>query len=359
MLKRSWHAAIDAATPADLQYAGPEPIPALLRELLPRLAADGVPARAGDLVVGSAAQQFIVLAVTLAGLLDSATRPIIAVEEPGYQTAIDTFERVGCRVVGVAVDEQGALPAALDAALTRGAHVAFFIPRVQNPTGASWSAGRRQELADVLTAHRGVVAIEDDQFAGIATARPGSLLADPRLEDRVIYIRSFAKAIAPDLRLAVAVARPRIRAMLAEAKTFADGWSSRLAQCALANALADPALDAALDVARAEYGRRRTATLDALNARLVPGGGWATSADGLNLWIHLPPGVDAVEVIERAAARGVLLAPGEPFFIRPGHADVVRLSVGVLADHDPATIAAMVTSAALETAADRNTAMSV
>ena len=359
MLKRSWHAAIDAATPADLQYAGPEPIPALLRELLPRLAADGVPARAGDLVVGSAAQQFIVLAVTLAGLLDSATRPIIAVEEPGYQTAIDTFERVGCRVVGVAVDEQGALPAALDAALTRGAHVAFFIPRVQNPTGASWSAGRRQELADVLTAHRGVVAIEDDQFAGIATARPGSLLADPRLEDRVIYIRSFAKAIAPDLRLAVAVARPRIRAMLAEAKTFADGWSSRLAQCALANALADPALDAALDVARAEYGRRRTATLDALNARLVPGGGWATSADGLNLWIHLPPGVDAVEVIERAAARGVLLAPGEPFFIRPGHADVARLRVGVLADHDPATIAAMVTSAALETAADRNTAMSV
>lgn len=59
------------------------------------------------------------------------------------------------------------------------------------------------------------------------------------------------------------------------------------------------------------------------------------------------------------AARGVLLTPGEPFFIRPGHADVVRLSIGGLAGHDPAAIAAMVASAALETAANRNTAMSV
>jgi GntR family transcriptional regulator/MocR family aminotransferase len=359
IVRAGWRAAVESFAPRDLQYAGPEALPELARQLLPRLALDGVTARASDLVIGSSAQQFIVLTLTLAGIIETGTRPIVAVEEPGYQTAIDTFERVGCRVIGIAVDEEGAIPESLDAALARGAHVAFFIPRVQNPTGVSWTARRTGQLADVLAAHPGVVAIEDDQFAGVAREVPGSLLADPRIEDRVIYIRSFAKAIAPDLRLAVAVARPRLRAMLAEAKTFADGWSSRLAQRALATALADPALDRALLAARAEYARRRDAILAPLNDGLALLGGWATGADGVNLWLHLPPGIDALEVIERAASRGVLLAPGEPFFIRPGHSDVIRLSVGGLGQADLGAIADTVLQATQKTAADRNTAMSV
>jgi DNA-binding transcriptional MocR family regulator len=359
ILRRGWQRAIAAMTPQEMQYAGPEPIAALAQELLPRLAADGINARAGDLVVGSSAQQFIVLALTLAGIIESGTRPVVAVEEPGYQTAIDTFERVGCRVIGVAVDDHGAIPAALDAALARGAHVAFFIPRVQNPTGTSWTSTRVRELADVLAAYPGVVAIEDDQIADIALTKPGSLLGDRRIEDRVIYIRSFAKAIAPDLRLAVAVARPRLRAMLAEAKTFADGWSSRLAQRALAYTLADPQLDSALAVSREEYARRRKAILTPLAARLATAGGGATGADGLNLWLHLPLGVDAIEVIERAAHHGVLLAPGEPFYIRPGHSDVIRLSIGGLGQADLATVGEAVIDAIFQTAADRNTAMSV
>lgn len=358
-LRAGWRAAVESFAPRDLQYAGPEALPELARQLLPRLALDGIAARESDLVIGSSAQQFIVLALTLAGIIETGTRPIVAVEEPGYQTAIDTFERVGCRVIGIAVDEQGAIPDSLDAALARGAHVAFFIPRVQNPTGVSWTGQRVRQLADVLAAHPGVVAIEDDQFAGVAREVPGSLLADQRIEERVIYIRSFAKAIAPDLRLAVAVARPRLRAMLAEAKTFADGWSSRLAQRALATALADPALDRALLAARAEYARRRDAILAPLNDDLARLGGWATGSDGVNLWLHLPPGIDALEVIERTASRGILLAPGEPFFIRPGHSDVIRLSVGGLGQADLGAIADAVLQATQKTAADRNTAMSV
>ena len=359
LLKTAWRAAVEETTAADLQYAGPEPVPALVRELLPRLEADGIPARGSDLVIGSSAQQFMVLAVSIAGQASGGIVPVVAVEEPGYQTAADTFERLGSRVVGVAVDEQGAVPGSLDAVLADGATVVLFIPRVQNPTGGSWSVRRVSELAEVLANYPGVIAIEDDQFADAAVSRPGSLLGDRRIEDRVVYIRSFAKAIAPDLRLAVAVARTRLRAMLVEAKSFADGWSSRLAQRALAHALADPALDLALAAARAEYGLRRDAALRALNARLQPVGGWASGTDGINIWVHLPPGVDAVDVIERTAELGVLIAPGEPFFIRPGHGDVVRLSVGTLDVGQARTAAEALASAALNAAADAHTTISV
>src|SRR6185369_12234472 len=105
------------------------------------------------------------------------------------------------------VDEQGAVPESLAAALKAGAKAVLFTPRAHNPTGASWSSERLAALADVLAAHRDVIAIEDDQFAGVCYTRPGSLLSDTRLESRVIYVRSFSKSIGPDLRIAVAVAR--------------------------------------------------------------------------------------------------------------------------------------------------------
>lgn len=353
ILQRAWRHAIDDMHHMDLQYAGPDPIPALIRALLPRLEHDGIPARVPDIVIGSSAQQFIVLAMSAIAALRVGGETVVAVEEPGYQTAYDTFERAGYRLVGVAVDEQGAVPASLDAALAAGATGVLLIPRAHNPTGVSWSARRLVELGDVLAAHPDAFAVEDDQLADVASARAGSLLSDPRIEDRIVYIRSFAKAIAPDLRLACAVARPRLRALLAEAKSFADGWSSLLAQRALANVLSDRELEGVLSTARDTYRARRVAALHAINTRLELVGGGATGADGINIWVHLPSGVDAVEVIEQAAAAGVLVAPGEPFFIRPGHSDVLRMSVGWLKNIAEAEMAgdALATAALSSTSA--------
>lgn len=328
VLRRAWTAAIAETGSSDLQYAGPDPVDVLARELVPRLDADGVAARASDLVVGSSAQQLMVLGLAVAKARRGAAEFAVAVEEPGYQTAFDTFERAGYQLIGVEVDVLGAVPESLAAALAAGASAALFIPRAHNPTGASWSARRRADLADVLAAYPGVVAVEDDQFAGLAVAHAGSLLSDRRIDDRVVHIRSFAKAIAPDLRLAVAVAQPRLRALLAEAKSFADGWSSRVAQRALAWALADEELEAVLATARDAYAARRSAVLDALGTAWAPFVGDTTGIDGVNVWIRLPPGTDAADVIERAAAHGVVFAPGEPFYVRPGHNSALRLSIG-------------------------------
>jgi DNA-binding transcriptional MocR family regulator len=41
-----------------------------------------------------------------------------------------------------------------------------------------------------------------------------------------------------------------------------------------------------------------------------------------------PADADATEVVERAAAAGVRVASGEPFFIQPGHTDVLRFGAG-------------------------------
>lgn len=328
VLKRAWKKAIDQIDPEDLQYAGPEPIETLTQELLPRLAADNVPARESDLVVGSSAQQLMVLTLQVLASRAGHADTVVAVEEPGYPTIFDAYERLGYRLVGIEVDEKGAIPTSLDSILSTGVTAVLFTPRAHNPTGASWSADRRMAIADVLAAHPEVVAIEDDQFAGIASTRAGSLLLDRRIEDRVVYIRSFSKSVAPDLRLGIAAARPRMKTFLTEAKGFADGWSSRLSQRALALALADEQLDSVLAAACNSYAERRGEAIRGLDELIHAGGSAWSGADGVNVWVHLPSGVDSNHVIGKAAEFGVLVAPGEPFFVLPGHGDVVRLNAG-------------------------------
>src|SRR5207253_355826 len=117
--------------------------------------------------------------------------------------------------------------------------------------------------------------------------------------------------------------------LLAEAKSFADGWTSQLLQRTLAEVLADEETYADLDRARTAYRDRRQSAADAVNGILAPhGGGTWCAPDGLNLWVQLPAGVDARDAVERAAADGVRVAEGEPFFLRPGHSGVVRLNAG-------------------------------
>jgi GntR family transcriptional regulator / MocR family aminotransferase len=81
--------------------------------------------------------------------------------------------------------------------------------------------------------------------------------------------------------------------------------------------------------------------------------------DGVNLWIHLPSGFDASEVIERAAALGVLVAPGEVFYLSPGHSDVVRFNVGSVETERVSVCAELLVKAIQQSGGARSTAIHV
>lgn len=338
-------AAVD--THADgLQYAGPVAIPALSELLLPRLIADNIPVSNASMIAGTSAQQLMVMSLSIAARLMPDRRHLVAVEEPGYQTVFDAFEYMGFRLVGMRLDEHGVIPESLDEALEAGAIAALFTPRALNPAGVSWTPERRAALAQVMRKHPHTIAIEDDQFADIALSRPGSLLDGPAAH-RTVYIRTFAKSIAPDIRTAVALVRPRLAAMLGEAKSLMDGWTAVHSQNTLVHVLKDPELEPALSRARQSYMARRDAIMAVLEARLAGTGTRLSGTDGLNIWIRLPLGVAATDVVDNAASAGVLLVSGEPFYIRPGHNDVIRMSISGIADHEAERAATLVADAVL------------
>lgn len=353
VIRRGWEKAMREVTARDLQYASPEPIPELRDQLKKRLSKDGISIADDMMLICDSAQQAFTLAMELLAERAPHSQCSVAVEEPGYPTLLDTLERGGSRMIGMQMDEYGVLPASLEAALRSGAQAVFFTPRGQNPTGASWSSDRRSQLADVLVGYPRVMILEDDQVAEVAATLPGSLLSDPRLSDRVLYVRSFSKAIAPDMRIALIAASPTLLDRLAEAKSFSDGWTSRLIQHALTCVFADPELESALRKARLAYAERRRMASEAANRLLVSAGGatWA-GTDGVNIWIHLPQGSDSREVIERAAAGGLRIADGEPFYLAPGHRNVLRLNAGSVSSEMAARAGAILGDAAVNSTAN-------
>jgi GntR family transcriptional regulator/MocR family aminotransferase len=348
ILRRAWADCILDVSAAELQYGGTDPVRPLSEELLKVLREDYVPARPQDLVLGSSAQQFFTLVQEVAGATSERTGLIAALEDPGYPTLMDTMQRCGVQSLGVAVDAFGAVPASLDEALRNGARLALLTPRGHNPTGATWSPERLTDLADVLRAHPDVIVVEDDQVAGITSSRPGTLLSIPELENRVLYVRSFSKSIAPDLRMAVAVARPPLREALVEAKSFADGWSSRLLQRVLMRTLQSDELTEVLDMAREAYRQRRKEACAGLNRLIGTRGEAWFGPDGVNVWVRVGRGVDSKQVQERSAALGVRVADGEPFYLTPGRSDVLRLNAGSVPAADAAKAGKIVGQAILD-----------
>ncbi len=359
LIKKYWRAASDSLTGQDLQYQTADPIEELTALLPARLIRDGIPVDAADLIIGTSAHQMIGLAAEVVSRLHNNAEAVFAVEQPGYSTIFDTWDRVSVRMIGFEMHEDGGSLESLESAIQAGANAVLFTPRAQNPTGCSWTPRHLRALGDLLDRYPGVVIIEDDYFGEVAEARAGSLLADRRLEERVVYLRSFSKAIAPDLRLCLAAAKSPLKALLQEAKGDADGWSSRLLQKVLAGILQDPELDPWLNQVRQNYRIRRKSAAEVLTTTTPSGVHVWPGRDGVNLWLHLPSGIDAVDVIERAAALGVIAAPGEIFYLSPGRHDAIRFSVGALATDKAAACAEIIVEAIRQSAGKPSTTIHV
>jgi len=245
----------------------------------------------------------------------------VLVENPTFPPMLDLLEQTGARPIGLALDDSGIVPAALDEALSLNPVAVLLQPRAHNPTGVSMTASRAAELSVLLDRHPDVIVIEDDHAAGIASAPTVSL--GTHLPGRTVHIRSFAKSLGPDLRLAAMSGPASVISPLADRRMLGPGWSSRLLQHVLLDLLSSPATAKLLDEAREEYARRRAAMLEALAHH----GARATADDGINLWLEV---ADQQAALVRLAANAIAVAPGSPFEVTALPAPHVRITVGLV-----------------------------
>lgn len=256
----------------------------------------------------------------------------VALEDPCFLSSIHTVRLGGYRAVPVPVDAEGMTVAGLRAALEAGVRAIICTPRAQNPTGATLSPGRAEELRALLADHPYVLVIEDDHFS-MLSQRPNESLIGPG-HRRFALVRSVSKFLGPDMCLAVAATDPETAERLSFRLSPGTTWVSHILQRLVLAQLTD---ETALRTI-ADAGRHYAARNAAFAARLAERGLPVEAGDGLNLWVELP--VEAGIVAERLMRRGWLARTGDEFLLgdQPARSHHLRLTVHDLSDEEAARL---------------------
>ena len=250
-------------------------LPAMADAARAWLAADAVPTDAITLASGA----MDVIERVLVEYLRPGDR--IGVEDPGHVPVFDVVAALGLVPVPIAVDAEGITSVSLRSALDAGVRAVIITPRAHNPTGAAITAQRAGALRRELDRHPGVLVIEDDHAGPVA----GVALADlPRDRARWALVRSVAKSLGPDLRLAVLAGDHATVTAVETRLSAGPGWVSHLLQGAVAHLLGDPAVTSLVDEAASVYRARRRRLIE----QLAIAGIEATGASGLQVWIPVP-----------------------------------------------------------------------
>ncbi len=306
-------------------YGEPQALPPLLELAREQLRADGVPGE--ELCVVSGAMDAI------ERVLQAHLRPgdRVAVESPGYAALYDLLRAHGLSLEPVAVDDRGMRAADLRAALARGAVAAVITPRGQNPTGAALDRERARELRAALAELPDALLIEDDHLGPVAGSPLHTLLAEGSPPARWAATRSVAKALGPDLRLAVLAGDAHTIARVQGRQQCGPGWVSHILQTLVLALWSDPAVHELVARAGATYSRRRERLLSCL----AGAGVGAHGASGLNVWI---PVAEEARTVGALLQRGWVVAPGAAYRL-PGGPPGIRVTTATLTEEEAARLA--------------------
>jgi DNA-binding transcriptional MocR family regulator len=307
-------------------YGERQALAELLEPARALLHADGIPSH--ELCVVSGALDAIerVLAVHL--------RPgdRVAVENPGYAALYDLLRAHGMILEPVAVDDRGMLARDLRGALARGAVAAIVTPRGQNPTGATLDAGRARELGDVLADFPETLVVEDDHLGPVAGSELHTLVSHhARPRARWAATRSVAKALGPDLRLAILAGDARTIARVQGRQQCGPGWVSHILQALVVGLWTDPSVDTLVARASDTYAERRERLLACLARERIE----AHGASGLNVWVAV---ADEAGTVGALMQRGWVVAAGAAYRLA-GAAPGIRITTATLAAEDATRLA--------------------
>src|SRR5690606_10872165 len=246
---------------------------------------------------------------------------------------LDLVAALGLVPVGVPVDADGPLPAALDRALAGGARAVIVTARAHNPTGAAVTADRAADLRAVLAAHPATLLIEDDHAAELSR-QPLHPLAGAT--GAWAFVRSVSKPYGPDLRVAVLAGDEATVARVEGRMRVGTGWVSMLLQRLVVSLWQDGQVAATVAAAGDSYRRRRDGLRQALAARGVV----AHGRSGINVWV---PVADETRTVAALRDAGYAVAPGALFRLAspPG----IRITVSPLDEADLPALADAVAAA--------------
>jgi 2-aminoadipate transaminase len=204
----------------------------------------------------------------------------------------------------------------------------YSIPDHQNPAGVSLSAERRTPLVE-LASRYGFVIVEDVAYRELGFADDALPSLWSLAPDVVLQAGTTSKTMFPGIRLGWVVGPADIAARLVSAKQNTDQCAGALGQRLFEECARRGWIDEQLVLSRALYELKAARLLAALARWMPEGARWTRPQGGFFSWLTLP-GVDSVDLAQRAVEKDVGIVPGTLFFPDGRGADTVRLSFSLV-----------------------------
>lgn len=288
----------------------PQGVPALRAAIVDYLREfRGIDAQPDQVVVGAGSEYLTGILFQLLGREGG-----YAVENPGYRKFGRILSRQGALICPIPLDEQGLR---VDALTWSGARVVHVTPSHHFPLGTVMPVTRRRELLAWASAGEERYIIEDDydsefRFSG----RPIPALQSLDTGERVVYLNTFAKSLAPSLRIGYMVLPPHLAERYRREFLLYSSTVPSFEQYTLARFLEGGHFERHIARMRVEY-RDRKAALTACVKELGFPAKLSGADAGLHMLLTLENGMGEGELVERAAAEGVAVYPLSAYWLTP------------------------------------------
>jgi 2-aminoadipate transaminase len=324
--KIAWAEASDALDYGEL--AGYKPLRELICE---RMSAHGIRATPSEVAITNGSQQGIDIICRL--FTDQGDTVIV--EGPTYLGALQAINPFEVNYLPIPVDDEGLDVEALSQALASSRKMPkliYTIPTFQNPTGITMSRRRREALLE-LARRYDILVVEDDPYGEIFFDETPPEPPLRALDPEVVYLGTFSKTVAPGLRVGWMTAPNEIITLSLAAREASDIHGDRILTRTTYHAAID-FLDEHLVDSRAFYRRRRDIMLNALAEYMPPDVTWVGPRGGFFVWVTLPDGLAADDMLSFAADRGIVYLPGSWFYPNQEERSSLRLSYSSLTDDE-------------------------
>ena len=272
-----------------------------------------------DQVIVGAGVDYLLQMLSL--VFQSSSMNNITLESPGYTQAAHIFHNNGLTVTPGTMDKSGLSTSSI----TPESSIVYVTPSHQFPLGTVMPYGRRVELLTWAKASADRYIIEDDHDSEFRyRGKPIPALQGMDDENRVIYIGTFSKAIAPAIRVGYMILPPELLRRYEQICGHYSCTVSRVDQAILTHFLCEGYFEKHVNRMRKIYRSKHDLILECMQP-LIDRYGLTLQGEhaGMHITIFLPEHINEQSLIKNAATQGIHLYGIESHYL-PQHPEKLR-----------------------------------
>ncbi len=252
----------------------------------------------------------------------------IIAEDPSYLGALWGFDPYQPNYITVKSKEDGIDINELEDKIKKKKNIKFLyiVSTFQNPTGRVIKLSKRKRLAELASRYDFLI-IEDDPYSYLRyKGKPVPPIKTFDNNDKIIYLSTFSKILAPGFRIAFAVASKEIIDLLTDAKESADLHTNVFGQLLVNEYIQGNYIDKQIKKIIELYRPRYLTMLRSLKKYFPKTAHWTEPEGGMFCWIELDKDTDTSKLYKRSIENKVAFVPGVYFYANKDTKNTLRLN---------------------------------